>query len=379
MSAFRDILESIKRGQFSGEALNLSSDVCGQRLTDSEVKELVPVLKAHPEIKTVNLSYNSITDTGVQALAVVTTLEALDFSNILSGYDESPNVITAAGASVLAIMNLKRLALHNNPIGDKGLEALALSDTLLELNVSNCEVSGTGVSVFFSHNTSVISLNLASNYLQGECLQSLAMNHVIQVLDLSHCFIDEIGAEFFSRNDSLIELQLSHNEIGAIGAQALARHPRLQILNLYECQLDDDAISGFASNQSLTNLCLSSNKITAQGLEALCKNKTLKELNVAGNQIAFDCNTLKHFAHMSSLTYICAHDNHLSTALSQEFFSSYLDASTSVKRADFDSYSPSTQKTTLLCYNRDRYRTRFASTLGAPEGFPSGFLKKAKP
>ncbi len=334
MPIFKDILDTIKDGEFSGEMLDLTPRVCKQKLTDPDVIALAAVLKSYPRIKKVNLSYNNITDSGAEAIAMVTTVEELDFSNDLPGYDEAPNIITGRGAAALAKANLKKLILSGNPVGDAGISALAFSKTLLVLDLRDCAVTGAGVSAFFLNNTHVLNLNLASNQVYSGCLEMIAMNHVIQALDLSYCFINSSGAEFLSRNDSLVELQLANNDVGASGVQALAGHPRLRILNLYECNLDDSAMPGFATNTTLTDLNLSSNRMTTQGLEFLCQNKTLRILDLSRNDIEFGANELTHLAGMPSLTHICARNNRLNSEINQESFLRYFGTSTSVEVAD---------------------------------------------
>jgi Ran GTPase-activating protein (RanGAP) involved in mRNA processing and transport len=114
--------------------LNLSN----QKLTTQDIKELVvPFLNTHPEIKSLNLSYNNIGAEGAKALAANQSLSTLNLR---------ANNIGDEGAKALAAnQSLSTLNLRYNNIGDEGAKALAETDPLKRANYGREAGVDTGV------------------------------------------------------------------------------------------------------------------------------------------------------------------------------------------------------------------------------------------
>ncbi|CAF3017552.1 unnamed protein product [Rotaria sp. Silwood2] len=97
----------------------------GNKFTYESISILADVLDGNKTLRELDLSYNHISDTGVQMISTI-----LSSNNcVLQDIDLSSNDITEKGAIYLANMlkknqTLKALALNNNNINDNGLKAL---------------------------------------------------------------------------------------------------------------------------------------------------------------------------------------------------------------------------------------------------------------
>jgi hypothetical protein len=86
-------------------------------------------------------------------------------------------------------------------------------------------------------NTSLISLDLASNNIGDEGAQALAANTSITSLDLAANGIGDAGAQALAANTRITALNLQNNNIGDAGAQALAANTRITKLDLANCRI----------------------------------------------------------------------------------------------------------------------------------------------
>lgn len=126
-------------------SLNLSN----RKITDEHIPVLLAFLKAHPEIRTLDLSCNLLSDSGAIKLADNKTLRSLDIGANQIGDDgaiafsgnETLHSLGMIGCQVanngaIALAGnkaLKDLRLRHNRIGDIGMIALAGSTTLKSL------------------------------------------------------------------------------------------------------------------------------------------------------------------------------------------------------------------------------------------------------
>ena len=107
---------------------------------------------------------------------------------------------------------LRKLDLHGNPIGDKGLqhiaEALITNTTLTELNLSACELriteeNGPALTEMLQRNKTSRELNLSWNEAISDIAESfiregLKRNTTLKRLDLSYCSIKDEGIKLIS-------------------------------------------------------------------------------------------------------------------------------------------------------------------------------------
>jgi hypothetical protein len=92
------------------------------------------------QLKTLDLSWTTLGDKGVESLSRFTNLTSLDLSN---------TQVTDKGLSPLrSLQHLEVLYFDNTAVSDKGISVLKQISTLRELNVSNTDVTDEGVEEF---------------------------------------------------------------------------------------------------------------------------------------------------------------------------------------------------------------------------------------
>ena len=304
------------------------------------VESLSQALTVNSSLTNLNLSHNSIGDTGAaslsQALTVNSSLtnldlvsnsightgaaslsQALTVNSSLTNLDLSWNSIGHTGAASLSqalTVNsfLTNLNLRANSMGHPGAEslsqALKVNSSLTNLDLKENSIGDIGAESLFQAltvNSSLTNLDLNSNSIRetgvASISQALTVNSSLTNLGLGSNSIGGTGAASISQaltvNSSLTNLDLSWNSIGHTGAaslsQALTVNSSLTILDLSFngiCGTGAESLSqALRVNSSLTNLDLSCNDIgdtgTASISQALKENSSLTNLNLSHNSI----------------------------------------------------------------------------------------------
>jgi hypothetical protein len=169
------------------------------RLTDSDViTYIIPFLKANPDIKTLEVSSNSIGVEGAEALAKITSLHTLN--------------------------------LEYNPIGDAGAIALAQSTTLQNLDVGGTQIGAEGAKAL-GKNTSIRILNIQLNSIGDAGAIGLAQSTSLQNVNVTGTGIGAEGLKALVDTTSLHTL-LAYGPIGVEGLVVLAQSISLQTLQV---------------------------------------------------------------------------------------------------------------------------------------------------
>lgn len=300
----------------SDQTLDLRPRKAGEEFHDADIVKLVKSLKTQGiDIKRINLADNDVGDEGMKALIELETLEDLDVSNGLDGYDLYRNHITANGAKALASSKLKQLKISCNSIGDEGVIFLAKNKTITVLEAEACDISAKEAAEFFRINNTLRKLNLSANVITDEGVRAVNLNHSLEELDLSNCSITSSGAASIAQCPSLKKLNLGGNKIQGPGGKALAGNVTIESLNVSDCELGDAGIAPFGKNNTLKSLSASGNSITAQGAKILAECYSITDLNLSNNHI--DKETLKDLMSMKSLTNLTAAYNKISEEATQ--------------------------------------------------------------
>lgn len=278
----------------------------GAHITDEDMPVLCDYLKAHTEIKYLDLSSNWITDAGVKILAQNTTLEALSLSH---------NQLTDEAAEVLAVnTTIAHLDLRINRIGNRGATALAKNQHLIELRLANNRVGDEGAQAF-GRNQTLEGLDLAHNQIGPEGVKDLKANkklqHLILLANNIRLDVDQLKeyrvqnrlvlsnarlededipniCKYLQQNPHITELDLSGNNITDNGVKLLVKVTALQVLSLSHNKITDEGAEVLAQSTSLRSLALFVNKIGDKGAKALAANPNFTSLNLAYNQIGVE-------------------------------------------------------------------------------------------
>jgi Ran GTPase-activating protein (RanGAP) involved in mRNA processing and transport len=285
------------------------------------------VLKPDSSILSLDLSFNKITQKGVERIAKVlnsTNLERLNLSgNLLKKMKWAP-LFKALETNT----KLLSLDLTGTNVGDtvvsKLTKVLNLNSTLKELNLSKNDIGDKGLAslaLALEHNQVLKKLFLSCNYFGLDAMDKLTnalkSNKKLEELYLNSNFIllheaDDL-AECLKINRSLKVLDLSDNLIGPSGAKILAsvlNCTGVVRLNLSDNAIENDGVvaicKALQKKSSIIELDLGSNSISDEGAKAvaamLLTNNTLKALSIA-------CNFVRDEA-VSALAEVLKSGNH---------------------------------------------------------------------
>ena len=279
-----------------GITLKLSS----RNLRADDMPDMCSFLNMHPEIVSLDVSYNHIGDAGAKALAGNTSLTSLDvyFNDIgpagakalagntsLTSLDMRSNHLGDDGAKALTSnTSLTSLNVASNKIGPAGAKALAGNTRLTSLDVSCNDIGPAGAKAL-AGNTSLTSLNVRSNNIGDDGAKALAGNTILTSLHVAGNNIGDVGAKALAGNTILTSLDVALNNIGPDGAKALAGNTRLTSLDVGSNGIGPAGAQALAGNTSLTSLNVCYNNIGPAGAKALAGNTSLTSLNVTGNNI----------------------------------------------------------------------------------------------
>jgi hypothetical protein len=208
-------------GKCSSRKVNLK----GQQLNDQDMEIVIKQAIIDKQCMTLDLTYNDITQRGVSILA-----DALCSNKYLEELNISHNSISDSGVGYLtsAINSsvLKRVDLAVNDISDEGAkylaEMLATNTNLLQLSLSQNQIGNYGTNLLanvLAHgNTHLELLNLSGNRdISDESIDSLIdmmeHNRSLKKLDLRHKNLSEDGEKrlhLVAKSKKGFELWLSH-------------------------------------------------------------------------------------------------------------------------------------------------------------------------
>ncbi|KAM9467670.1 protein NLRC3-like isoform 2-T2 [Clarias gariepinus] len=316
------------------EEFNLSKYFSPDKITDDVLLKLMPVIAAsrkaivrcdrvevkgcsalgsavnsqtsnlrelHLIVKTLDLSYTTLGDSGVKTLSAVlrnpySKVESLRLCGC-GVSDEGCAALTSALRSNL--LHLRELDLTLNKVGDSGVKCLCAvlenPDCKLEtLRLYNCGVSDEGcaalTSALRSNPSRMRELDLSFNNVGDSGVKNLCAvlenpHCKLETLKLRDCGVSDEGCAALtsalrSNPSHLRELDLSWNKIGDSGVKCLCavlENPdcKLETLRLCGCDVSDegcaDLTSALRSNPShLRELNLTNNNVGDSGVRCLC-------------------------------------------------------------------------------------------------------------
>jgi Ran GTPase-activating protein (RanGAP) involved in mRNA processing and transport len=316
-------------------------------LSSSSSKKIFSLLLSNPILVSITITENKLDDDSIQFLSIV--LQNLPASREPICLVLRRNSFGAAGASHLADALRRNVPVrwldlrYNREIGDKGVEAIALSlsqnTVLVGLELIKCgcdELGAAALADSLLDNQTLTTLLLqdelrlpaihslayllsdAACRLQGLYLwhcdlttadkievlcRSLRSNRTIAVLALSYNRINDVGGLYLSdmilRNRGIVKLQLGANDFSPTTAGffgvALGRNSTLQFLDFSRNHLRAEGIWALAvslrGNKSLKTLDLRFNRINPTASEMLCdliSETAIRTLRLSGNPLGDD-------------------------------------------------------------------------------------------
>lgn len=233
-------------------------------LSNCSLRKLPDAFSELQDLRTLDISHNSMSDAFVTLLTPLKSLEFLDMSYCNLGY---------VGKDTFAYMTeLKELILSGNELETLERDLFGNLTKLQRLELKNCHFRTPLDSKVFGDRklASIIELSLSGNPLAIPKTGSLLSEQLssVEKLDLSNCSINKLNDNIFLYNENITELNLSGNN------------------------LSGDL--GFLKNLSrLTNLNLSHNNLTTIKPAMLSNNSQLRKLNLIGNSFVCNCSIVE--------------------------------------------------------------------------------------
>ena len=183
-------------------------DLSHKSINDKDIPEICQFINDNPQITSLNLRGNFLSDAAVKKIAGLIFLKSLN----LQDNDGAPNhCISNVGAEILASHpNITHLNLKSNRIGGRGAKALLEKNKLKVLNLADNEIGDDGFDLS-APNTTLRSLNLFWNRIGDRGIINLVKNAVV-----------------------LSCVKLGSNEFGDNGVKALVSSETLESINLID-------------------------------------------------------------------------------------------------------------------------------------------------
>lgn len=215
----------------------------------------------------------------------VNKIKILSSNKTVSVLDVSCNYLTSKCVKYLCKMQLSKLDISINLIGNSGMKLLLKNKLLQELIISENNISDYGL-LNICHNTTLTKLDISANSIKHLGAKLLAKNNSITTLDISYNKIGNKGLNYFSTNTSIIilyaeDIFLSDNS----SIVKFTKNNTIKVLSVGDNYLENDNVI-LLSKMLLKELYISNNQFSTSGIISLAKNNNLLRLDVSNNNVS---------------------------------------------------------------------------------------------
>ena len=302
---------SEKEGKAIGDALTVNRSLQVLDLRDNPISGVVHIaesFKRNHSLLKVRFGGHGLSVDNVKTLcdALMVDCRSLRVHCLLGNSMTVERGKAIGGPRMANVLSVQMLDLEYSPISTAVVhiaESLKHNHSLLEINLSNCDISEKeceAIGEALMVNRSLQVLDLYDNPISAgveHIAESLKHNHSLLKVNLSRCDISEKGAKSLAislkENNSLLTLILSRNYLsdGAAAhiADGLRHNDHLKKLDILGCSIGDQGMKSLGCalkmNSSLEDLNVTWNhSVTGVGLlalgESLKKNRGLKRLKL---------------------------------------------------------------------------------------------------
>ncbi|KAI6239151.1 hypothetical protein M3Y99_00619000 [Aphelenchoides fujianensis] len=209
-------------------------------------------------------------------------------ANTLQDLNLAHNKLTEFPAPALArLSSLLTINFSNNSIGDLTAEhALPNLLKLFEVNLGNNKIGDVHKTFFDNVKNNIQSINLGHNQLKAVPASALRGFRQLVALHLHSNRIQTLESLSFMNLPVVSLLNLANNRIKSISRQAFINVPKLRYFYLTDNNIEDILPSQFASFEQLEMLDLSNNRLSNLTTGSFSNLPALKQLYLGNNRIA---------------------------------------------------------------------------------------------
>ena len=210
-------------------------------------------LKNLPAVKELRLSWNSISDKGLEHISGLSSLRCLE--------------------------------LDGCPIGDEGLKHLSNLKNLERLSLAQTDITDAGIKHLVRLKR-IKYLNLEGNRLSGPAIRWASSLPELQTLSLSRTDVDQTMVSNLKKLDLLTELYLSETDVSSLN-DVLPKLQKLNWLGLNGTKIGDDTIYALRGIQ-LSGLCVEDTQVTSAAFDAISNLEGLEYFEGYGSGLSYD-------------------------------------------------------------------------------------------
>jgi endonuclease YncB( thermonuclease family) len=197
--------------------------------------------------------------------------------------------VTEAGLGQLKnLPNLRSVDLGSQGVTDGGLKHLATLRQLEELNINWSKVSPAAVLALVQDRSNMRRLEIGGVPFRDEDLAKLKNLTELRTLSLRGTLVTDKGMEHLKPFGKLQRLSLMSTSVGDAGLERLAGLTNLEDLDLDRTKITDAGLAKIKNLRNLRRLQFAHTAITDPGLEHLENLSSLKTLNTNGTKITKD-------------------------------------------------------------------------------------------
>lgn len=246
----------------------VSVDLRSSFITDSDMLRLAELR----DLRRLDISLTRISDLGLRSLKAAAAIEDLNLYFAEQISDEGTAILRSW-------KHLKRLNLHGTKITDSTLEILEGVTSLEWLDIGWAQITDTGLDHLSSLNN-LRALAMGGNKLTSASLQVLRQLPQLEYLDIGgtqrtdsglwSMLLTDDGIQSIASVTELRELRMAGTSVTGRGITMLKSLSKLERLNLQGCKrLGDDAAEALTGFRQLRSLDLKDSGVSAQAIQRI--------------------------------------------------------------------------------------------------------------
>lgn len=249
------------------------------------------LFKKNPNIKTLKLNNNMISELKMKVISVLPLLEHFEVQN--------NRLMKVTGGIMSKATNLVYADFSNNHIAKVATKAFNENIHLKELKLNNNRLVTINKKLF-SQQSNLLQLDLSNNRINTMNKDSMRGLKSVKRIDISHNELNTLTENQFKGLKELVEINLDHNNIQKVPPSVFTNCDNLKFVFIRYNKINSLDANTFQFNP-LLRVAFFANNDMEDIEEGLLNDKPLKRLDIGGNKIANVGNILGNQAELEHL------------------------------------------------------------------------------